>query len=1803
MEVINNRYRIVKLLNRNRVYISYLVYDLKAKYKVKKLNIINEKKIPNALIDYYKNDFITLTNINNKNIDNLYNFGIVDLVDNKKLNYERYFYTCDYFDSNIDFKQFILQIKNEDNILNLFMDVCEAFNHIHSKGLTYDELNLDNICIKIEEKNFKTRLKDLVTIQLDKYRKYSLDEQVIIFKDPKSIVERKSDVLYDIYSLGILLFFLCSQNIDFYKTLNHNEHFKDILNSKSILHRMKRELSYDYKMKIIHVINKCIDSNLNNRYKYVNSIVKDINKLFNKTYSCSSVGVSNKINYNLKLIGRNEELDKVMNEYELMQSHSENNKIVFIHGETGIGKTKFLTTVRYLLMYKNSNVYCNFLKNEQSNSLFISIIKQMLYECDNQIIEKYKKQLDELIEYSKDEKKLISLYENKKNRLKLLNVMHGFINDFIKYNPIVVILDDIHLADDFSVDLLEYLCLKGIKNKGIFLILSYCEGEHILNKRVSKLIDKVKFNNNVVNIYLKGLSEVYTQELVKSVLSMRKAPVKLSNLIYKRSYGNPLFTIEIIKDLINKNIIYVNEETGEWYTHLSYEQFPIPNDMNQILLNSIKDIDSTSYDVLSSISIFLNPVSIEMISYINNEYTKEEIEKHVNILMNKGILCKKIGDEGFVYDFYNKILKRVIYEQIDSQKRKYNHNLVINYLEKSYLEGKISYIEEIIYQLERSNQKLKLIKYYKSNAKRMKKLNNYMEAKNNIKKAIEVIEDTNLYYKQIIFYMEMANINKTLGDFDGALKFYKKTIEKCEKENLNKLKIDCLNNIASIYYEKNNIEKSKLYLNKVEDILSTTKYLKGYLIYQNTFARILTSQEKYEEACDVCKKALKMNKGVYKKCQGVLCNTLGNIYIMISEIKKAALIYERNVKLFEKIKYYEGLTAALNNLGVIYADFYQEQDKALKYFIDMKNICKENNLILNEITATSNIGEILFYSFDFTSALKNFSESENKAEKYDYEAAKFYVYIFLCNIYLAIGNLKDAYKYYCLCNDELIKYPFQGKYIGEYYNVCTKFNLEFMNIKKACEFAKKSYKLYKNDCSISKLNSEFLLKYTEIYEKGKLSGICSKLIDEAMSIIDKVHRLTQKVYYLYLLSEVCYYVNQYDKGRSILKYLNTCKNDIKNLNYMNINIRYINALYDEENKIYKLNELLYDLKLNKNKKLLLNVYSEMAQNYILREDYFNAFVYYTEYFTLILDIVKQLPEVYGDFLINSNKFKQALSNFEKICKLYNIDDSYFHIYDKNDLKLIDLKQIIELINSDKIRSNRTFRKFIYDFYNLNFDNKVSNTEELLRNLTSDNLYNLRLILNFLIYVLMGTNGCITDNKENNYKKIVCINEEKELTDEEMKIIEQCSLEEKPYLMKKEDYKLDSFRACMCMPIILNKHEISFKNNRRKNNNLSRNKILGYILIKSQNALNNFNEASLEKCTELSNLIAIIIEKYKLSIIASQDKLTGTLTRKYLEEAIENSIEICTEENRIFSMIMFDLDHFKIVNDKFGHQTGDMVLKRVCEIVSNNIRKGDICGRYGGEEFIIVLKDASSKQALKIAEKLRKSIEDAKILGDKMPITVSMGVASYPKHAQWKRQLIEKVDQAVYMAKESGRNTCKLWNQNFSTKVSGGNKLTGIITGNEVQNNRNVLVMVELIDIINQNISLEDKIYKILGRIIEITESEFGTLFLIEGEHITKNYTRRNFEEGWKDYKGFNYEIISSVIDKKQGVYMIDWDNLVNDQDIIDSPDWYSIIAVPLINKDILKGILYLSSKIKTKEFDFNDFNFVNTLSKIISTGI
>jgi two-component system cell cycle response regulator len=163
---------------------------------------------------------------------------------------------------------------------------------------------------------------------------------------------------------------------------------------------------------------------------------------------------------------------------------------------------------------------------------------------------------------------------------------------------------------------------------------------------------------------------------------------------------------------------------------------------------------------------------------------------------------------------------------------------------------------------------------------------------------------------------------------------------------------------------------------------------------------------------------------------------------------------------------------------------------------------------------------------------------------------------------------------------------------------------------------------------------------------------------------------------------------------------------------------------------------------------------------------------------------------------------------------------------------------------------------------------------------------------------------------------------------------------------------------------------------------------------------------------------------KMYDLATRDDLTQTLNKKAILDVISEEFTRSQAKNLALTLLMFDIDHFKVTNDTFGHLAGDHVLREACGVIKNKlIRQQDALGRYGGEEFALVLRETPLRIAVDVAERIRSTVEKYPFTfdGKQIPVTISIGVVSLDSTTKSAEDLLSLADKALYDAKNQGRN--------------------------------------------------------------------------------------------------------------------------------------------------------------------------------------
>jgi len=215
--------------------------------------------------------------------------------------------------------------------------------------------------------------------------------------------------------------------------------------------------------------------------------------------------------------------------------------------------------------------------------------------------------------------------------------------------------------------------------------------------------------------------------------------------------------------------------------------------------------------------------------------------------------------------------------------------------------------------------------------------------------------------------------------------------------------------------------------------------------------------------------------------------------------------------------------------------------------------------------------------------------------------------------------------------------------------------------------------------------------------------------------------------------------------------------------------------------------------------------------------------------------------------------------------------------------------------------------------------------------------------------------------------------------------------------------------------------------------LYRKKRIGVLSIYDP-SIRNFNNREIDTALLFANQATMAIELTRLmediKKRAITDFLTGLFNHRHFNERIEEEIARASRNNKHFSILFCDLDNFKRFNDTHGHLHGDLVLKKIGEVILTNKRKFDIAARYGGDEFALILPEANCINAVRIAKRIcsgTRNCNFSKVKNNHDNLTMSIGISSFPDHGQNSKELLEKADLALNKAKGSGRNNIQIYN--------------------------------------------------------------------------------------------------------------------------------------------------------------------------------
>ncbi|WP_242954068.1 diguanylate cyclase [Clostridium puniceum] len=1707
--------------------------------------------------EYLLSKFKTIKNFNFDYLTNIIKIEIIYSINGIKLSKPQYGYLMEYVETKIDTKKYLEKCTPYKK-LDIFMELCAAINTLNIQGYVFDDILIKDIkLIPTSRNDVKIKIKNLLQNELSKFNLLNSAINLLPYQYNIETGEEGN---------------LNRDNIEQIIKL-----FNQIFTDEDLENELK-ELNY-----IKKVYNQV--KTINNSFK-LHSFIKDINDKMHTDYKYFTSSALNKLQTDLDIIGMEEEIKIVEKNFQKILESKESYKIIGFNGEDGSGKTRLLEELRYRIenKYFEDILYVtDFIdKNISKEDRYEKVINFVLEKVDKNLKDKYEIYIKKFVSILIKENPSRS---DNKQKLQLINRIGKFVNEYTMSKPFVILIDDLHQRSEVFKLFIKYIAFLGHKLENVMIIFSANEEKY--DKNFLNFIKELKELEQYEEYKINYFNQYNTTQMIKRMLNTNEEISKLSLRIYSETLGNPQYISGVIKELYENKGLYFNEDIGRWESDIDGKDILIPKILEKRLELNITTLNEDEIDILKRLSIFETPLSEKIIlKYIITELKERRIYLS---LKSKGFLEDKISDQGILVGFTNNLLRNILYLKLKDKNKIELHFKASVFLEEVLFETDY-YIEEFLIHLERGKNYKKACFYTLKYSKVQELLGNLSKSIKYYKKALNYADNPNICNIAI----NIAKLYEKKSKHEKSYEYYEKANQLAIQDD--ELEIEIYTLLEMIIIKINDITDMNTgidySLGCVRRLLDRVNYPKGEVFYY--YALALKYRLEYnhkltlinaEKALNICDEN-KIKEDVY----GWLNMTIVNVKVKRGDYEEARRLCLNAKDIFINNNNINGELSSKLYYASICKEEGHSNETILEQYLEITKLSNRNKVYKKEILSLIYVSKIYSQQKKYKEAEEYLLRALEREREEGLEVYSFKICNQLCLLYIKLGKINLAIKYYYLTKQmqKVIKL-LEEEVIDSNYTYAL-YNLLICNYNVAYDYLKKIYTLNLNtknsyhkiiicnyyEVMLYKCKNEDDIK--RVYEKlnCKFEGVKNTELELEIRInaIKRILLLGYKNFARKLFLKLKGYPKDYNI-EGIYVYLEF---NFRGKNYYN----------------FLINKALRICAYMNNQELKADIFSMIGQKYTELNCYALAMNYYYESIALHIDIINLLPIDDQLTYINNSSFLKTREQF-LICLNSDLNINVEFKKYKNIKMNKELDELFEELNIKNILDNEAIFNLIQNLYEDCYYNDLSDIYKVFERFSSDTISNLENVMKYMARLTLADKAMIVMENNEGENDVICtyrISDKNEInryfslkvdSDEDIFVIS--NNDEKFYQLDDKVLK-DGIKACMYMRII----------NREKQINSSGGINARLILI-TNNALNYINSESKKMVEKLKPFLTFLLEKYNLTISSTLDKLTGVYNRKHFEEALLFLLDSARLEKTEFAVIMFDVDDFKGVNDRYGHQTGDEVLIKLTKEVNKCISKSDIIGRYGGEEFILLLPNVNKEKAISLAEKIRVNVEEAKILGDKRKVTISIGVAMSAYEFLNSQEIIERADQALYKAKNEGKNRYVLWEKYYGISTNTNNELTGVLSGNATKDYNLAVILKDVANIVKYKGSKEDKIYEFILKVMQIIECKTATAFIVKQKKIINMYSKSRAKDGWYVVEKFNFKLIYETIEEEKGRYLIDWDSMDN-YNHYGIPDWKSVCMTPIICNGEILAVLYLSVSVNKREFTLNEYNLLNCFAEI-----
>ncbi len=1783
MDILNGRYRLVERTASDLLGVTWIAEDIQKDDQRLRLRILSVDAADSDYVKTLINKFIHLATIVHPNIAQAYELDVIRTLNNRLHPPLQYFYTSEHIPTELSVSYLEL---TEIEIRQVIQQICYALNYVHFRGQAYKYLNFNTVSIQRSHEGIRVKLADLPTILRYREQIGVFSDEVEQFLPPEIIRDTDSNPTSDIYSLGVMIYYM-------YTGVPYQECEFD--NDLDALHEVE--------------IFKCVETmtakNVSDRYANILEFVEAFLPSHPIPFDFIDRDCYEKLTFTTPLVGREREFHKIL---ELIQQRIDlrtDVRLAVIQGEVGIGKTRMLKELSFYMHIKRLNALCVTVPQQQSKGyyLFRSVLRDIVSDINTspELIKKYGSEIVKVIPEIADKWKLqpSEPLDEESEIMRLSNRIYNFMMEYSQSNPLVVFVDGFQNVSPQDSSVLEYLLQTRRKLPLIFVGTAPDESSPGYSD-ISSWTSREQCAVVILNKF--GFQEAV--ELIQYNLGTGQAPISLAARIMADAVGNPKMIEEAMKTLFMFEYLHIqpNRTWSDPSESMKTLEFSFALDESKDY--PLELFDPNTLRIMECVSIFDSPAPHGILEKMLN-LESASVDAALEHLVNERIFNRKLGDFGYTYDFMNMRLRKKILTMLNAERIIELHTGAAEYLEDLNKQGNEIFSESLIYHLTRSSQLGKAAACAKHVAQKMMGINQNRQALEFYLLALRLQKDLKNEAVLAPLIVKVGEVYLSLNDADIALRMFAEAQEYASRFGQVETAIDARVKSCDI---KVDMKAAGEVEGEIDEIIALAKeigYTSGEIEAVLVKCRVLRAFGRFESINPLIAPYLletRRKEEIYH--YGRLMNEKGLCDIFTGKISDAFMALLESERCLEKEGNPIERVRPINNLGLLNFDYLGDLEKSRECFLRAIEISERANTVWGLDMLYSNLAETYMKEDDYQRALEYLNQACTLAENAQHYDMLFYIYSNLCITYLNCCQYDEAYRYLLKLDYEFANRKGHAPNIALYYLCHVRFAIDMRHFDSAREWHRRAY-----DEKIHISNSiefEFGLLKLRIDHSDESNGNQLNLMNHLNALIKATTNALEICLIRSVIQDLAF-ESLNDLKRIHAQYLSEMDADlIEAFDTPRLRIRraLLEGMITEGEDLY-FEKLLSDPAVEDYPLERWMLSQAAGRRHYIKGDYYWALVHYYTAMDAVKMMALRVPEKYRESFVLQDSMKIALYRNLHIT-LGRILASARSEFNQEPMLPANLNDFFEVKDEKKILSNQRFLNSVYTLYEEKSGVRFKSLENLIQNFGQDEQQNILLIMKYMVQVTFADRGFFFFNRDfEDNEDVICTDPDSLIPDISRFSVMLETDSDGVLIRNHTDLRIANpirraTEALIVIPVRNESVTLKTLGRRRNENRESAGKVTGTIYLQSEKAFNNFTEASMETCRTLIRSLSILVDNYHLKRTSAIDKLTGVFLRKHIETKLVEELERSKANASDMAIVMADIDHFKNVNDLYGHQRGDEVLREIGRIIRTNLRNGDMVGRYGGEEFILVLPNAGDIDAYKVCEKIRKAIENAPILGDHAALTVSFGAASFPAHGVVEEELIEKADQALYESKHMGRNRTTVWTQNIGVSKQRFDKLTGILEGNISTDSRKVQAMVDIMSLINRPIAREAKIYEILSQLVDICEAQSASLVRIKNNAIVEKFTRTLGTDGLDRKAEIPEKLILNTAARGYGGYSVDWTTVTEQSEQRGVPDWCSYITIPMLYNGTVNGVLMLSVPISRHEFDFNGFNYVNTLSGVIS---